>query len=211
MNEKQYKFEAEIIKEPDSGGAYVEIPLDVKAEFGKGRVPVQATFDGEPYEGSLGRMKTECHILGIRKDIRAKIGKQPGDSVRVTLRERAARSNHPATVDEYIAGVAPERRELLENIRRVIREAAPQAEERISWGMPTYWQGENLVHFADAKSHVGFYPSPGAIIAFRDRLEAYKMSKGAVQFPYAKPLPYDLIGEITRWRADEAIDRRAKK
>lgn len=85
---KVYEFEAEIKKVPDIDGAYVEIPFDVKAEFGKGRVPVNATFDGEPYEGSLVRMKTPCHIIGIRKDIRAKIGKQPGDTIKVTLVER---------------------------------------------------------------------------------------------------------------------------
>lgn len=85
---KQFEFEAVIHKVPDIDGAYIEIPFDVKAEFGKGRVPVHATFDGEAYDGSLVRMGTPCHILGIRKDIRAKIGKQPGDTVRVTLRER---------------------------------------------------------------------------------------------------------------------------
>ena len=83
-----YEFEAVLKKVPDIDGAYIEIPFDVKAEFGKGRVPVMATFDGEPYEGSLVRMKTPCHILGVRKDIRAKIGKQPGDSIKVTLKER---------------------------------------------------------------------------------------------------------------------------
>jgi len=85
---KKYEFDALIHKVPDIDGAYVEIPFDVKAEFGKGRVSVHATFDGEPYEGSLVRMKTPCHILGIRKEIRAKIGKQPGDTVKVTLEER---------------------------------------------------------------------------------------------------------------------------
>lgn len=85
---KLYEFEAEIKKVPDKDGAYVEIPFDVKEEFGKGRVPVTATFDGEPYEGSLVRMKTPCHIIGIRKDIRKKIGKQPGDTIKVTLQER---------------------------------------------------------------------------------------------------------------------------
>ncbi|MEG0752431.1 MAG: DUF1905 domain-containing protein [Angelakisella sp.] len=88
LNDKLYEFEAEIKKVPDIDGAYVEIPFDVKAEFGKGRVAVFATFDGEPYEGSLVRMKTPCHILGMKKEIRGKIGKQPGDRVRVTLRER---------------------------------------------------------------------------------------------------------------------------
>jgi len=81
------EFDAVIKKVPDIDGAYVEIPFDVKEVFGKGRVPVNATFDGEPYSGSIVRMGTPCHILGIRKDIRARIGKQPGDTVRVTLEE----------------------------------------------------------------------------------------------------------------------------
>ncbi len=85
---KLYEFEAEIKKVPDIDGAYVEIPFDVKEEFGKGRVKVNATFDGEPYEGSLVKMKTPCHIIGIKKEIRAKIGKQPGDTIKVTIKER---------------------------------------------------------------------------------------------------------------------------
>ena len=89
MNEKVYKFDAVILKVPDIDGAYVEIPFDVRKEFGKGRVAVHATFDGVPYDGSLVRMKTPCHILGIRKDIRAQIGKQAGDTVAVTVKERA--------------------------------------------------------------------------------------------------------------------------
>jgi len=83
-----YEFDAVIKKVPDLDGAYVEIPFDVRATFGRGRVAVRATFDGEPYDGQLVRMGTPCHIIGIRKDIRAKIGKQPGDCVRVTIRER---------------------------------------------------------------------------------------------------------------------------
>ncbi|GHT20349.1 hypothetical protein AGMMS4957_06960 [Bacteroidia bacterium] len=87
MNEKTYKFEAEIKKVPDIDGAYVEIPFDVKSEFGKGRVKVLATFDDERYEGSIVKMGTPCHIIGIRKDIRKKINKQAGDVIRVTVRE----------------------------------------------------------------------------------------------------------------------------
>lgn len=83
-----YEFEAEIKKVPGINGAYIEIPFDVKETFGRGRVKVHATFDGETYDGSLVRMKTPCHILGVRKDIREKIGKQPGDTVHVTLEER---------------------------------------------------------------------------------------------------------------------------
>ena len=86
---KRYKFEAIIIKAPDMDAAYIEIPLDVKAEFGKGRVKVYATFDGEPYEGSLVRMGTPCHIIGIRKDIRTKINKQAGDPVHVTIETKS--------------------------------------------------------------------------------------------------------------------------
>lgn len=89
MNDKLYHFTAEIKKVPDIDGAYVEFPYDVRTEFGRGRVKVLATFDGVPYEGSLVRMGTPGHILGLRKDIRAKIGKRPGDRVEVTLRERA--------------------------------------------------------------------------------------------------------------------------
>ncbi|MDH6344002.1 hypothetical protein M2480_002864 [Parabacteroides sp. PFB2-12] len=85
---KKYAFDAEIKKVPDIDGAYVEIPFDVKAEFGKGRVPVHATFDGVPYQGSVVRMGTPCHIIGIRKEIRRQINKQPGDIVHVTIEER---------------------------------------------------------------------------------------------------------------------------
>jgi hypothetical protein len=85
---KQYSFDAVIIKNPDMDAAYVKIPFDVKEAFGKSRVLVHATFDGEAYDGQVVRMGTPCHIIGIRKDIRAKIGKQAGDVVSVTLRER---------------------------------------------------------------------------------------------------------------------------
>jgi len=83
-----YEFDAVIIKAPDMDAAYIEIPFDVKEAFGKARVPVRALFDGEVYDGQLVRMGTPCHIIGVRKDIRAKIGKQPGDIIHVVLSER---------------------------------------------------------------------------------------------------------------------------
>ena len=86
--DKIYEFDAVILKVPDINGAYVEIPFDVKEVFGKGRVPVNVTFDGIPYQGSLVRMGTPGHIIGIRKEIRAQIGKQAGDIVHVTIKER---------------------------------------------------------------------------------------------------------------------------
>ncbi|MCI8301639.1 MAG: DUF1905 domain-containing protein [Oscillospiraceae bacterium] len=88
MNEKIYTFDAVIRKVPDIDGAYVEFPCDVRQEFGRGRVKVRALFDGVPYDGSLVRMGTPGHIIGLRKDIRAQIGKQPGDTVRVSIQER---------------------------------------------------------------------------------------------------------------------------
>ncbi|MCI9273424.1 MAG: DUF1905 domain-containing protein [Clostridiales bacterium] len=95
MNNAVYRFTAVIQKVPDIDGAYVEIPFDVKKEFGKGRVPVLAHFDGVPYEGSLVKMGTPCHILGLRKEIRRKIGKQPGDLVEVTVQERERTGRTP--------------------------------------------------------------------------------------------------------------------
>lgn len=85
---KTYIFDAIIKKVPDIDGAYIEFPYDVREEFGKGRVKVSATFDGYPYDGSLVRMGTPGHIIGIRKDIRQKINKQPGDTIHVEIKER---------------------------------------------------------------------------------------------------------------------------
>lgn len=93
MNQKVYAYTA-TIQSADRGGAYAAFPYDVRTEFGKGRVKVHATFDGEPYDGSIVNMGVTnpdgsvCFIIGIRKDIRAKIGKKPGDSVAITIRER---------------------------------------------------------------------------------------------------------------------------
>lgn len=95
MNEKTYEFEAIIQKVPDIDGAFVAVPFNIRDVFGKGRVKVLATFNGEPYEGSIVNMGVTnpdgsvCYIIGIRKDIRAKIGKQPGDVIQVTVKERA--------------------------------------------------------------------------------------------------------------------------
>lgn len=88
MNKKIYEFDAVIKKVPDIDGAYVEFPYNVKEEFNKGRVKVVATFDGVKYLGSLVRMKTTNHIIGLRKDIRQKIKRQPGDVIHVTIQER---------------------------------------------------------------------------------------------------------------------------
>ena len=88
MNKKIYEFEAAIKKVDGIDGAYIDFPYDVRAEFGKGRVKVHATFDGVAYDGSLVRMKTPNHIIGVLKEIRKQINKQAGDTIKVTIRER---------------------------------------------------------------------------------------------------------------------------
>ncbi|MCL2457232.1 MAG: DUF1905 domain-containing protein [Defluviitaleaceae bacterium] len=93
--ENIFEFDATIQKIDDQDGAFIAVPFDIKLKFGKGRLPVHATFDGEPYDGSIVNMGVKnpdgsvCYIIGIRKDIRAKIGKQAGDIVRVTIKERS--------------------------------------------------------------------------------------------------------------------------
>jgi len=107
-------------------------------------------------------------------------------------------------VDEYINSFSAEVQERLTAIRNVIRELAPEATERICMRMPTYdLNGKWLVHFAAFKKHIGFYPQPEGIAAFKEKLAGYKTSKGAVQFPLNKPLPIDLIREIVNFRVDE--------
>lgn len=108
------------------------------------------------------------------------------------------------TIQEYIDAQDPGLQPRLRAIYDAIRSAIPQAEERMSWGMPTFWRGQNLIHFAAAKRHIGLYPGPEAIAAFADRLTDYKTSKGAIQLPSNRDLPLALIAEIARWSADHA-------
>jgi uncharacterized protein YdhG (YjbR/CyaY superfamily) len=110
----------------------------------------------------------------------------------------------PATIDEYIADQPEELRPVLRKLRATIQAAAPDATERISWRMPTFWQGENLIHFAAFKKHVGVYPGDLTLTPFADRLDGYRHSKGAIQFPYDKPIPYELVAEITAYRLQAA-------
>ncbi|MGF6376478.1 uncharacterized protein YdhG (YjbR/CyaY superfamily) [Clostridiales Family XIII bacterium PM5-7] len=110
----------------------------------------------------------------------------------------------PTTIDEYIAGFPPDLQELLTAVRTTISAAAPDAEERISWQMPTFWQKENLIHFAVSTNHLGIYPGDLSKSPFADRLSAYRTSKGAIQMPFDQPIDYDLIRDLTRWRVASA-------
>jgi len=109
----------------------------------------------------------------------------------------------PTTVDAYIAQFPPEVQRLLAEIRAVIRAAAPEAEEKISYRMPGYAQCGALVWFAAFKRHIGFYPTASGIAAFKDELSAYKTARGSVQFPLDQPIPYDLIRKIVRFKVAE--------
>lgn len=103
------------------------------------------------------------------------------------------------TIDQYIEGFLDDRQVVMKKLRDIIREEAPEAKEKISWGMPTFYQGGNLIHFAQSKNHLGIYPGTDAVIAFCDELKDYKTSKGAIQIPNSKPIPEDLIKKIVRY------------
>jgi uncharacterized protein YdhG (YjbR/CyaY superfamily) len=117
----------------------------------------------------------------------------------------------PETIDAYIAPFPPDIQERLQAIRAVIRDAAPEATEAISYQMPTFKLHGNLVHFAAFKNHIGFYPAPSGIEAFKDDLAAYQSSKGAIRFPLDKPLPLDLVRRIVLYRVQENTTKALKK
>jgi uncharacterized protein YdhG (YjbR/CyaY superfamily) len=115
-------------------------------------------------------------------------------------------------IDEYIAGFPENVQEILEKIRKTIRQAAPDAEEAIRYQMPTFILHGNLVHFAAFKQHIGFYPVSTAIVEFKDELSPYKQGKGSVQFPFDQLIPYDLISRIVKFRVAENLEKaKAKK
>ena len=115
------------------------------------------------------------------------------------------------TIDEYISGFPEEIQKLLEQVRTTIRQAAPEAEEAIKYAMPTFVLNGNLVHFAAFKNHIGFYPVPSGIEAFKKELSVYKGAKGSVQFPLDKPMPLELIAKIVKFRVVENLQKAKTK
>ena len=105
----------------------------------------------------------------------------------------------PQNIDEYIAAQDESIQPRLNDIRSVLRAALPEAEERISWSMPTYWKGRNIVHFAASKKHLGIYPGDEAVAEFDEELADYDISKGTIRIPYDKELPIELIKRIAEW------------
>ena len=114
------------------------------------------------------------------------------------------------TIDEYIKTFPEDVQTILEKVRQTIRSAAPEADEAISYQMPTFKLNGNLVHFAAFKDHIGFFPTPSGISAFKKELSRYKGAKGSVQFPMEEPIPYDLVKKITAFRRKENLEKRRR-
>ena len=112
------------------------------------------------------------------------------------------------SIDEYIRGHSREVQQLLQSMRQTIKQAAPKAEETISYKVPAFRLNGMLVWFAAFKNHIGFYPGAEAMKVFKDELSAYKGAKGSVQFPFDKPLPLALVGRIVRFRVNENVNKK---
>jgi uncharacterized protein YdhG (YjbR/CyaY superfamily) len=117
----------------------------------------------------------------------------------------------PENIDEYIANFPKDVQTILQELRETIREAASEAEEAISYQMPTFRLKGNLVHFAAYKNHIGFYPTPSGIENFKEELSAFEGAKGSVKFPIDQPLPLDTITKIVKFRVQENIEKDAAK
>ena len=114
------------------------------------------------------------------------------------------------TIDEYISGFPKDIQKILQEMRKTIRTAAPDAEETINYAIPTFKLNGNLVHFAAFKNHIGFYPAPSGIDAFKKELSAYEGAKGSVKFPLDQPMPLGLITRIVKFRVKENMEKGAK-
>jgi uncharacterized protein YdhG (YjbR/CyaY superfamily) len=115
------------------------------------------------------------------------------------------------TIDDYIATFPDDIQAILEKLRQTIREAAPEAEEAISYQMPTFKLHGNLMHFAAFKNHIGFYPAPSGIEEFEKELAPYRASKGSIRFPLSKPIPFDLVSKIVQFRVKENLEKQKSK
>ena len=205
----ELKFCAIIRQNESLDAAYVEVPYDIKEHFGKGRLLVNSAFDGILYRGQVVNMGTPYYIIGVTKQIRKQLGKSFGDCVEVVLQERDSenismwkcpkcdrefkkkKQSHfcgekPKTIDEYILSQDEDKQEDLRYIRQILRSALPEAEERISWSMPTYWKKHNILHFAASKKHIGLYPGSAAVEQFSKELQGYKTNKGTIRIPYGR-------------------------
>lgn len=121
------------------------------------------------------------------------------------------KTDNPKTIDDFILQYPKETQILLQKVRETIKAAAPEATETISYGIPTFQFHGNLVHFSGYAHHIGFYPGSEGVEHFRGELSGYKPSKGTIQFPLDKPIPFDLIRRITEFRLAENLNKVKKK
>ena len=119
-------------------------------------------------------------------------------------------SSKPKTIADYIKAAPKEAQVKLKEMVKIIRSAAPKAEEGLKWSMPAFSFKRILVTFAAFKNHIGFYPAPSAVKAFKKELVKYKTAKGSIQFPLNKPLPASLVKKITAFRVKEAVEKDGK-
>ena len=126
------------------------------------------------------------------------------------MSEKTIKDLPAVDMDAYISQFPQDVKAILTNIRTLISEEVPEAQEKISYGMPTFYLKGNLIHFAAFKKHIGLYPTPTGISNFQEELSKYKQGKGSVQFPLDQPMPYDLIRRIVRYRVDEVTSRSKK-
>jgi uncharacterized protein YdhG (YjbR/CyaY superfamily) len=216
----ELRFRGKIIQNGDMDAGYIIVPYDIKGIYGKGRLLVHASFNGCPYDGQVVKMGGLEYIIGIRKDIREKIGKSFGDEVEVTIKERKKAGNamwtcpkcdrkfekknqshycgqKPQTIDQYIESFDINKKEELKKLYQILKEELVDANEKISWAMPTFYKKRNIIHFGAFKNHLGLYPGPRVIETFKEELSSYKTSKGTIQIPYGK-IDQELIRKIAR-------------
>ena len=156
------------------------------------------TADGKNFPAFMALPLYNGALDGVRgrlicDEVYSTLNRDESDKLNAKLAE-------PMDIDEYIAMQSKDVQPILHKVREIIRAAAPDAAEKISWQMPTFQQGKNLFHFCAQKKHLGIYPGLVEQLPFADRLAKYKFSKGAIQFPYNKPIDYELIADIVKWR-----------
>lgn len=193
----QQGFEGLIIKAENKDSAWVVIPDDVMAAFSRIRppVPVQASFDGEPFEGWLLKEEDGAFSIVINKSIRKKIGKQAGDQVRVTLVLRGRPSE--GTVEGYFSQFSPAQNARMQELRVLLLKLMPGVTEKLAWAVPNYLYGNDfIVSLVASNGHLGLYPGKEAIAALKDRLAGYTLIKGGIHLPWDQPIPEAVVKSI---------------
>lgn len=190
-------FDGLIIKDENKDSAWVAIPEELITAFNQVRppVPVQAAFDGVPFEGWLLKGEDGIFSIVINKSIRKQIGKQAGDRVRVTLAPRGRPSE--GTVEGYFSQFSPTQNARMQELRTLLLKLMPGVTEKLAWAVPNYLYGDDfVVSLVASKGHLGLYPGKEAIAALKDRLAGYDLIKGGIHLPWDQPIPEALVKSI---------------